>query len=240
MRFLSIIIIAIISIQSLVAQNINGQMLLERSIEYHDPNQKWTTFSGELYITMETPNSPNRDSKIQINLPLEYFYINSIQGDISYEFTVNKGDCGTSTMNAGAIKKFGTLPKDAWCDKAKLYKNYYTYLYGLPMKLKDPGTIIDDTVERKSFKGKDFLVLKVSYDKSVGSDVWYFYFNPKTYAMEIYQFFKTDKNGELKLDSGEYILLTDTKTINAIKIPKIRAWYYNKDDTYLGTDILKD
>jgi hypothetical protein len=29
-------------------------------------------------------------------------------------------------------------------------KNYYTYLYGLPMKLNDAGTIINPMVERKS------------------------------------------------------------------------------------------
>ena len=100
------------------------------------------------------------------------------------------------------------------------------------MKLKDKGTIIHDKVERKKFKGKEYLVLKATYNKEVGKDTWYFYFNPKTYAMEVYQFFKEEKN------SGEYILLTGEETINGIKMPKIRAWYYNKDNGYLGTDIL--
>ena len=50
--------------------------------------------------------------------------------------------------------------------------------------------------------------------------------------MQVYQFFK-DTPG-----SGEYILLSDIETINGIKMPKNRAWYYNKDDRYLGTDIL--
>ncbi len=112
--------------------------------------------------------------------------------------------------------------------------NYYTYLYGLPMKLKDEGTNIDPKIEKKSFKGKEYLVLKVTYEETVGSDIWFFYFDPKTYAMEVYQFFKKDKP-----DSGEYILLTGMETINDIKMPKTRAWYYNKDDKYLGTDILK-
>jgi len=126
------------------------------------------------------------------------------------------------------------------CDRANLYKNYYTYLYGLPMKLNDPGTNLSETVENKAFKGKAYLVLKVTYDEAVGSDVWYFYFDPKTYAMEVYQFFKTDDNGKEKRDSGEYILLTDEAVVNAIKMPKVRAWYYNKDDKYLGTDTLVD
>ena len=57
--------------------------------------------------------------------------------------------------------------------------------------------------------------------------------------MEIYQFYKTDDNGNLKPDSGEYILLSELKTISNIKMPKNRAWYYNKNDKYLATDILK-
>ena len=61
-----------------------------------------------------------------------------------------------------------------------------------------------------------------------------FYFNPETYAMEIYQFLK---NGEE--NTGEYILLSGMETVNGIKMPKTRAWYYNKNDKYLGTDILK-
>jgi hypothetical protein len=45
-------------------------------------------------------------------------------------------------------------------------------------------------------------------------------------------FFKETNN------SGEYILLSGTETINKIKMPKVRAWYYNKGNNYLGTDIL--
>ncbi len=101
------------------------------------------------------------------------------------------------------------------------------------MKLKDPGTIIFPKTERKSFKGKEYLVLKVTYKKDVGKDTWYFYFNPETYALEVYQFY----HDETKND-GEYILLTDESEINGIKMPKNRAWYYNLDDKYLGTDML--
>ncbi|GAL78771.1 hypothetical protein JCM19274_3329 [Algibacter lectus] len=33
-------------------------------------------------------------------------------------------------------------------------------------------------------------------------------------------------------------MLTELETINGIKMPKNRAWYYNKNDKYLATDIL--
>lgn len=239
MKLITFGIVVLFSFKLLVAQDISGSLLLEKAIQYHDPNQQWTTFKGEFDIVMEMPNESNRSTKIQINLPLEYFYINSNQDDVHYEFTVNKGECGVSIMSASAIKKFGAMTNTESCERAKLYKNYYTYLYGLPMKLNDEGTNVSETVERKTFKGKAYLVLKVTYDEAVGNDVWYFYFNPKTYAMEIYQFFKTDAQGNLKLDSGEYIMLSETETINQIKTPKVRAWYYNKNDAYLATDTLE-
>jgi hypothetical protein len=114
-----------------------------------------------------------------------------------------------------------------------MYKNYYTYLYGLPMKLKDSGTIIDQQTSRKTFKGKEYLVLKASYEKEVGEDIWYFYFDPESYAMEVYQFFHDESKND-----GEYILLTGEEEVSGIKMPKTRAWYYNKDEKYLGTDVL--
>jgi hypothetical protein len=36
----------------------------------------------------------------------------------------------------------------------------------------------------------------------------------------------------------KFILLSEEAAVNGIKTPKVRAWYYNKDDKYLGTDSL--
>ena len=219
-------------------QNLNGAQLLEKAINFHDPQGNWDSFNGTLNITMETPDNSNRDTEVVINLPEEYFHAIVKRDSITTKYLVNKGECIISKSDSLRIAKAKTKPKRTHCETSHLYKDYYTYLYGLPMKLKDKGTIIHDKVERQDFKGKNYLVLKVSYDQAVGSDVWYFYFNPETYAMEVYQFFKTDENGNIKEDSGEYILLSDLKTINNIKMPKIRSWYYNKNDKFLGTDIL--
>ena len=154
------------------------------------------------------------------------------------EYSITKDTCHYALNGKKLLSVSEKKAYNINCDRATLYKNYYTFLYGLPMKLKDPGTRIDNNVQTKVFNGKSYLVLKVHYDEEVGSDVWYFYFNPKTYAMEIYQFYKTNNQGEIIPESGEYILLTGEAVINNIKMPKNRAWYYNKDNTYLGTDIL--
>nr|WP_321221543.1 DUF6503 family protein [uncultured Psychroserpens sp.] len=240
MKYYYIIIITLLSLQSLFSQEITGQELLQNAISYHDPNNNWLDFNGEFLITMKTPNNPTRESRVVINLPSEFFYVKAKRDSTTTEYTLDKTDCIIKLNGAVDISEENKKKHNLNCERANLYKNYYTYLYGLPMKLNDEGTIIHDDVERKSFKGKEYLVLKVAYDKSVGSDVWYFYFDPDSYAMEIYQFYKTDSNGTVKLDTGEYILLTDTTVVNGIKLPRDRAWYYNKDDKYLGTDFLEN
>ncbi len=218
---------------SVQAQEITGPQLLEKAIKYYDPEGKWETFQGSFHITMETPNKPNRDSEIKIDLPNQYFYVKATQGKNTTEYTVDKGKC-TIQFNGKTPSEEEKKKNNLSCDRANLYKNYYSYLYGLPMKLKDPGTIIDQQVSLDKFMGEMYLVLKATYKKEVGKDTWYFYFDPDTYAMEAYQFLKNSK-----LDTGEYILLTGTETINGIKMPKKRDWYYNKNQQFLGTDMLK-
>ena len=210
------------------SQQITGNQLLEKAIHFHDPKGNWKTFNGELFVTMKTPDQIKRKSEIRINLPREYFYIKSYKDASTEEYTVNKGIC---SKVVGGDKNPSNDPKKT-CKRANLYKDYYTFLYGLPMKLKDEGTIVHQKVAKKIFNGKEYWVLKVTYDENVGKDRWFFYFNPKNYEMEAYQFFKKEEN------SGEFILLSGLEIIQEIKMPKTRDWYYNKDNRYLGTDLL--
>jgi len=216
------------------AQEITGTQLLERAIAYHDPENNWYSFKGKMLIEMENPKSSLRSTVIEMKLPNNYFKSTVKKDNYTIESELDNGEC-TLKLN-GSTSIFPKI-KDSLnisCDRAKMMKNYYTYLYGLPMKLKDPGTIIDNNVVKKTFKGKEYLVLKATYEKEVGKDTWYFYFDPKTYAMEVYQFFHDESKND-----GEYILLSEMITVNGIKIPKVRAWYYNKGDVYLATDNLR-
>lgn len=216
------------------AQEITGTQLLEHAIAYHDPENNWSSFKGKMLIEMENPKSSPRSTVIEMKLPNNYFKSTVKKDNYTIESELDNGEC-TLKLN-GSTSIFPKI-KDSLnisCDRAKMMKNYYTYLYGLPMKLKDPGTIINNNVVKKTFKGKEYLVLKATYEKEVGKDTWYFYFDPKTYAMEVYQFFHDESKND-----GEYILLSEMITVNGIKIPKVRAWYYNKGDVYLATDNLR-
>ncbi|MDP5062890.1 MAG: DUF6503 family protein [Maribacter sp.] len=216
------------------AQEITGSELLERAIAFHDPQNNWSTFKGKMLIEMENPKGSPRSTVIEMKLPNNYFKTTVKKDNYTIESELDNGEC-TLKLN-GSTSIFPKI-KDSMnisCERAKMMKNYYTYLYGLPMKLKDQGTLIADKVIKKTFKGKEYLVLKATYEKEVGDDTWYFYFDPKTYAMEVYQFFHDESKND-----GEYILLSEMITVNGIKIPKVRKWYYNKGDVFLATDVLR-
>ena len=229
-----LLFLVFILVQSVNAQQLASKEVLDRAIAFHDPENHWRIFSGTMRIDMETPNSGLRSTVLELDFPEQYFKTTVTKDNTTIESELTKGEC---TLKLNGDTNIPTILKDSLkisCDRAKRMKNYYTYLYGLPMKLKDPGTLLDDRVLKKTFKGKEYLVLKATYAQDVGEDTWYYYFDPKTFAMEVYQFYHDESKND-----GEFILLSELLTVNDIKFPKVRAWYYNKDEKYLGTDILK-
>ena len=207
--------------------------LLNKSISYHDPNNSWEKSRILMNIKMTRPDRSERNSEIEIDISKSYFKSTILQEENEIEQTINDDICKITFNGKNSFSKEEIETHKLTCEYALKMRDYYTYLYGLPMKLNDPGTIIHPEVNSKVFKGKEYLVLKVDYEEPVGSDRWYFYFNPQSYKLEAYQFFHDES-----INDGEYILLSDEKEINGIKMPKIRSWFYNKEDKFLGTDIL--
>ena len=216
-------LLMIIGIMLLFPLNLSAQAwakdILASSIGYHDPESKWEQFSGAFTIQVTSKDKPSFSREVTIDLPQEYFELIETRGNDIKTYRIDKGEYATedSLVQSRTLK----------------LRDYHTYLYGLPMKLKDPGAQIDPKTERVVFHGKESIRMRVTYDPSVGSDTWYFYFNPENYALIAYQFYHNEAIGD-----GEYILLEEIETVEGIKMPKIRSWYYNNDGSYIGTDEL--
>ncbi len=190
-----------------------GKELILKSIEYHDPNNNWSYLKASFVIQDSLP--PGRDSRLY-----EVFLDNSnskmgykIEG-LSYE-----------VVQDSLIQKKGEIEEE----RALRMRNYYTYLWGLPMKLMDNGTLIEDSILHEILEGKEYLVARVPYDK----DTWYFYINPKNFRMEAYKFYQDEAS--LK---GEIIYLQNEIEFNTLRIPAKRTWYRTEKPEFLGTDIL--
>lgn len=194
---------------------LTGSKLIQKSIEYHDPKGQWQEVNKVFYFVDSRPGKPFRQYTVQIDLPNNYFkYINNRE-NLVYEVD------GENCLSASSESKD--------CERAIMLRNYYGYLWGLPMKIMDKGTEIEKEFKVEDLDGIEAFVVRVPYKK----DIWYFYLHPDTYAILAYKFFQ-DEEKQL----GEIIYLKEEVIVGEMKIPAERSWYRTEDGEFLGTDFL--
>ncbi len=233
MKFLIYIFLLLIPISYSIGQGLSGFELLKKSIEYHDPEGNWARFNESFSIVSSTPNKKDRTRVVYLNNSKGLFTMTSgIEPVVFYSISPEGIQVlldGRSDISEEDKKKYRADEKGA-----SMFRNYMTFLYGLPMKLLYPGTIIHSEVVDTVFFNIPSLRLKVTYEPKVGKDIWYFYFDKNDYSLKAYQFYHNESKND-----GEYILLEKEAVFQNIRMPAVRTWYYNKDDKYLGTDTLK-
>lgn len=216
------------------AQTLSSTELLQKSIQYHDPQEKWAGGAFEFPLYESRPNGSYRLTDVIIDNGASTFELTQIRGRDRLHRYLGPDSCRVEWNYQSDIPPNRQQQLRLNCDGGNSYfRDYYGYLYGLPMKLTDPGTIIGSQAKRTDFFGKELWEIRVTYAAEVGADIWYFYFDPDTFALSGYRFY----HDEAKND-GEYILLEGEITINGVRFPKERAWYTHQEGTYLGNDDL--
>lgn len=201
-------------VQAIQAQQLSAQEILDRSIAFHDPEGEWSTLQAELTFAETRPGGPDRKTVAVIN---------NLEGS----FRLNRNDQEAYQVNGDeCVVERG----EGTCERARMMRNYYLYLWGLPMKLKDPGTRLDEAYTEEILDGVECYVLRVPYEK----DIWYFYMSKDNYAMVAYKFYKDEAAGK-----GEHIPTEGLFRIGSMQIPNNRTWYELPGNRVLGTDILK-
>ena len=82
--------------------------------------------------------------------------------------TLDNNDCLLSFNGNETFSEEIAIKFQLNCERAYMYRDYYTYLYGLPMKLNDKGTIINSKINEKQINGNSYWVLKATYTPDVG------------------------------------------------------------------------
>lgn len=217
----------------LSAQLPTPETVLNNSIQFHDPNANWGKAPLTLNLKETRPKGPDRRTKIEIDLLAQKFALNQNRGENKIVRVVIENKCSHQLNGKENLTEAEVKEHRLDCARSKSMRDYYTYLWGLPMKLKDPGTILAPKVSLDTYQNINCYVLKVTYNPEVGKDVWYFYFNQKDYALVGYKFYHEESKND-----GEYITLEGMETVNGIQLPKTRKWYTNKEKRFLGADIL--
>lgn len=210
-----------------------GEKLLSRSIAYHDPQGLWGRTGLELTFEESRPDGSTRQTRVVIDLHNERFEWWSRRDDDVLEGRLVGGECAVALNGSAEISDEARTRHRLDCERVALYRDYYTYLWGLPMKLRDPGTILDPDVRDDEFQGRSVKSLRVTYEPDVGSDTWYFYFDPFSAALVGYRFYHDESAND-----GEYIVLEGELAGGALRLPKSRTWFTHQEDRLLGTDAL--
>ena len=206
--------------------------LISQSISHHDPKGVLEKQEATLQFVESRPNAADRNTTVVMNPYEEAFQLirqtkagtlTTSKSDGVYQYTIDD-----RSPTADEVETYKLNPQ-----RSEFMRTYYHYLWYMPMKLRDPGTIIDPEVKSTDFFGKKALEIRVTYAPTVGGDIWYFYFDPSTSAMIGYRFYHDESAND-----GEYILLEGEATYKSVRLPKNRTWYTHKDDRLLGTDIL--
>jgi hypothetical protein len=99
------------------------------------------------------------------------------------------------------------------------------------MKLKDPGTIIENGITQKTYKDKVYDVVTVNYDPEVGTYTWLFYFDQKTAELVLMEF---SKDGSF--ENGETIELNNKVKYQKMILPGQLVWYVLPDRPFLAEE----
>ncbi|MCR9249222.1 MAG: DUF6503 family protein [bacterium] len=209
MKNILVLIFLLVACPVLLCQNPSIEEVLAKSLQYHDPNNEWPSFSGELKFEESRPDGTVRNTTVWIDNSKGYFKINR-----------NDDEVHGMLMDSCFIET-----GDVNCDRVETLRNYYTYLWGLPMKLHHDKPDNISLVESE----EEQYIIQVVYEK----DTWDFMIEKESFKMTAYRFVKNDNP-----EKGEFIGLEGELSVGSMKIPSSRTWYELPEEKLLGTDKL--
>lgn len=216
------------------------EALIDASIAHHDPQGVWE--SGQIHLVTEVVYSemlietralehPSRIGEIWLAPAWQTFKYASTTGAHTTEYEIDHDQ--TWTRLDGREDVTDAEREAHGIRDPHGMRDYYEYVFGLPMKLKDPGTIFDPKVRSAEFHGRDAWKVRVTYEGDVGSDIWDFFFDKTTSALVASRFYH-----DVEANDGEYILydgeIVDEAT--GLRLPATHDWYTNDGRGQLAID----
>lgn len=197
-------------------KELTSVQILEKTIDYHDPKGEWNQANVELSLLSQSVFSEQNKELIHLGIDVP-------NDSFSYSNTFRNEQVSYAGVECVSESKQGLCAEKQWT------KNFYTYIWGLPMKLKDKGTELNSNVIDTVFFEIPCYALNVKYE----AENWLYFVNKKSFQLEGFQFiFNKDAT------KGEVVRNLGTTKLSTINIPSERIWYDLKGKE-LGTDIVQ-
>jgi hypothetical protein len=206
-----------------LVSSLSAQEILNRAIAYHDPHGRWERGVFEITDLSSRPDGTSRRTVLRFDNARSRFEMESSIDDRALEIVVENDRVevrldGRVDLSGDELERYRLTPA-----LVLARRNMQLYLNGLPMKLMDPGTRLNPEVKETVFQGRAAYELRVIYDKSVGSDTWYFYLDRANCALVGHRFYHDEAAGD-----GEYAVLSEEVTGGGLRLPRVRKWYRNQ------------
>jgi hypothetical protein len=232
MRYL---ILLFVFLQFQAQAQLSALEVLEKSIEVHDPKNRWKRFEAALEMSIVREKVADRVFTIHLDLRQKSFgyevkndSLHYKQGfrDTSHYVFLN----GETTVPTPLILRYDLGKK-----RTQYLREVYEYLLFLPMRLKNDVKFLSKEPVKEVFNQKSCYKITFQYEPIDENETWHFFIDQQTFVLHGYQFYLKDKT-----TNGEYIYTTDYELIKGILMPKTKSWYWNKDGSFFRTDrILK-
>ncbi len=211
-----------------------AEKIVLQSIKNHDPNGNWQKFNAtvninSIVIRNGTVDTSNR--KIFLNLRENIFEMSFNQNGELVNLYLDEKTCFGEVVSNPNYSSDQLIEKNITCERAKMYNDYYQYLIGLPMKLKDNGTIIHPQLNQEYYKGIEYNVVTVTYDPKIGNYTWKFYFDKRSSLLILAEF---SKDGSFL--NGETIEFNNKVWYQKMLLPGQMVWYVLPDRPLLAEE----
>ena len=75
------------------SQDLTEEVILEKTLQYHDPKGLWDEFKASFFVTMESPKRPLRKSEITLDMSQSFFDLNVQIEENKLSATLNSEEC---------------------------------------------------------------------------------------------------------------------------------------------------
>ena len=127
---------------------------LDRCLAYHDPDHGWADFAYTLELHESRPDGTIRSVAVTLDKKSERFiYEADINGDQVFRSQIGEQISvllnGSAEIDPASAKKYRLSEEEV-----VFFRNYYLFLYGIPAKLKDAGTNMQEFAVKATFMGQ--------------------------------------------------------------------------------------
>ncbi|MDY8135146.1 hypothetical protein U0D62_06030 [Aquimarina sp. 2201CG5-10] len=215
-------------------QQLNGSEILQKSIQFYDPKDKWGSIGFKVHIQEPRVLNPLRYSIVTLNNNDHSFELHrSREKHISTHLVDNNGKSvtfldGKISTDSIQIKKYRLQPERNYG-----YQKFYQYLLGIPMSLNSKTIDYFEKTEEVVFNKTACYKIALTLKEAMFSKHWVLYISKQNYeVIGLEMVFPEDES------KGERLYLSGNIEINGVKIIRTKHWHEYKSDEYSGSDII--